>query len=205
VCPVPDVPDDLADELIERFHRPVLAELARRGLPFRGALYAGLLLTADGPRLLEFNARLGDPETQVILPRLAAPLGALMLAAARGRLGEARRALGLAGHRLPVLPGAAVGIVLAAEGYPGTPVEGVAIEGLDAVPAGALVFHSGTDRDIDGTWRVRGGRVLTVVGQGPDVVAARAAADAVADRITWPGQQRRHDIASAPVASGAAR
>jgi phosphoribosylamine--glycine ligase len=203
--PVPDVPDDLADELIERFHRPVLAELARRGSPFRGALYAGLLLTADGPRLLEFNARFGDPETQVILPRLAAPLGALLLAAARGRLGEARRALGIEGHRLPVLPTAAVGIVVAAAGYPGTPVEGDVILGLDeagaAGAAGALVFHAGTERDDHGAWRVRGGRVLTVVGRGPDLAAARAQAEVAVDAIDWPGAQRRHDIGAAAVAA----
>ena len=112
-----------------RFHRPILAELARRGTPFRGALYAGLMLTADGPVLLECNARFGDPETQVILPRLAAPLGPLLLAAARGRLLEAARPLGLEGARLPALPIAAVGIVLAAAGYPEPPRRGDPIDG----------------------------------------------------------------------------
>ena len=99
-------------------HRPILAELARRGTPFRGALYAGLMLTADGPVLLECNARFGDPETQAILPRLAVALGPLLLAAARGDLGR-RSPAGLAGARLPTLPGAAVGIVLAGGGLPG--------------------------------------------------------------------------------------
>ena len=102
--PLEDLPDDAADELVERFHRPILAELARRGTPFRGALYAGLMLTAGGPVLLECNARFGDPETQVILPRLAAPLGPLLLAAAKGRLKAAMKALGVDGHRAPVHP-----------------------------------------------------------------------------------------------------
>ena len=119
--PLPDLPDAAADDLIDRFHRPILAELARRGTPFRGALYAGLMLTADGPVLLECNARFGDPETQAILPRLAVPLGPLLLAAAGGRLLEAARPLGLEGARLPALPIATVGIVLAAAGYPDAP------------------------------------------------------------------------------------
>ena len=119
--PLPDLPDAAADALVDAFHRPILAELARRGTPFRGALYAGLMLTADGPVLLECNARFGDPETQAILPRLAAPLGPLLLAAARGSLAAARGALGLEGDRLPALPGATVAIVLAAAGYPDAP------------------------------------------------------------------------------------
>ena len=127
--PLEDLPDEAADDLIERFHRPILAELARRGTPFRGALYAGLMLTADGPVLLECNARFGDPETQVILPRLAAPLGPLLLAAAKGRLKAAIKALGIDGHRVPTLPGAAVGIVLAAAGYPDAPRVGDADRG----------------------------------------------------------------------------
>jgi phosphoribosylamine---glycine ligase len=211
--PLPDLPDAAADDLLERFHRPILAELARRGSPFRGALYAGLMLTPDGPVLLECNARFGDPETQAILPRLAAPLGPLLVAAARGRLADAARPLGLDGSRLPVLPGAAVAIVLAAHGYPVAPRQGDAIHGLhNTGPAGspkALVFHAGTTRDGDGTYRTAGGRVLAVVGQGPDLAAAgRIAADA-ADRIGFDGAQRRHDIGAdvemAAGASGAAR
>jgi phosphoribosylamine--glycine ligase len=202
--PVPDAPDELADDLVDRFHRPILSELARRGTPFRGALYAGLMLTVDGPRLLECNARLGDPESQVLLPRLAAPLGPVLLAAARGRLGEARRALGVAGARLPALPIAAVGIVLAAAGYPDAPVGGDPIDGIEtARAAGTLVFHAGTERGADGVWRTRGGRVLTIVGRGPDLAAARAAASTAADRISWPGVQRRHDIAVSIDAAGA--
>jgi phosphoribosylamine--glycine ligase len=181
-------------------HRPILAELASRGTPFRGFLYAGLMLTADGPRLLECNARLGDPEAQVILPRLGVAIGPWLVAGARGSLPAG------APTRLPVLPSAAVGIVLAAEGYPADPRTGARIGGLDAAGgSGALIFHSGTDRDDQGRYRTLGGRVLTVAGRGPDLHAARDAAEGAADAITWPGMQRRHDIAlHLPVAEGVA-
>jgi phosphoribosylamine--glycine ligase len=204
--PVPDVPDEEADAIVAAFHRPVLAELARRGTPFRGALYAGLMLTAAGPRLLEYNARFGDPETQVILPRLASALGPVLLAAAQGRLGDVRRALGLDAARLPVLPGAAVGIVLAASGYPGGPRRGDAISGLGDVDPASLVFHAGTERDAGATWRTSGGRVLTVVGRGANLMAAREAGERAADSITFDGLQRRRDIAAASrlVAAGSA-
>jgi phosphoribosylamine--glycine ligase len=196
--PLPDLPDDEADDLLDRFHRPVLRELARRGTPFRGALYAGLMLTNDGPRLLEFNARLGDPETQAILPRLGAPLGPVLLAAARGALAGV--------PPIPTLPGAAVAIVLASAGYPGRPTTGERIDGLDAaMDDGALIFHAATRR-VDGGWETAGGRVLSVVGQGPDLDAARTVAERAADRIAWPGHQRRHDIGvDLPVPAAAAR
>ncbi len=146
--PVPDVPDELVDEVLATVHRPILAELTRRGTPFRGFLYAGLMLTDDGPALLECNARLGDPEAQVILPRVVGALGPWLLAAARGALPDD------APDRLPALPGAAVGVVLAARGYPGTPKRGDAIEGLEtAAAAGALVFHAGTIRRPGGAAR----------------------------------------------------
>jgi phosphoribosylamine---glycine ligase len=193
--PLPDLPDDLADDLVDAIHRPLLAELARRGIPFRGALYAGLMLTADGPVLLECNARFGDPETQVVLPRLGGPLGPLLLAAARGRLPDEPRPLA-------VIPGAAVGIVLAAGGYPETRGAGDPIEGIgDARAAGALVFHGGTRRRDDGTWETDGGRVLTVVGRGPSLEEARAAAERGADLIRFAGARRRHDIAAADAGS----
>src|SRR5687768_15960400 len=173
--PLPDLPDDAADDLIARFHRPILAELGRRGTPFRGALYAGLMLTADGPVLLECNARFGDPETQVILPRLAVPLGPLLLAASAGRLLDAARPLGLEGARLPVLPIATVGIVLAAAGYPDAPRPDDAIEGLDrARAAGALVFHGGSAPNETGDYLTACGRILTLFGCGPDLASARA-------------------------------
>jgi phosphoribosylamine--glycine ligase len=189
--PLPDLAEaDIAD-ILERFHHPALEELVRRGTPFRGALYAGLMLTESGPKLLEFNARFGDPETQVIMPRLGTPLGPLLLAAARGQLDAATK--------IPSLPGTTVGIVLASAGYPGDVEPGGRITALDAggrLPAApeVLVFHSGTIRDSGSTFLANGGRVLTVVGRGRDLVAARAAAAAAADRIAWPGAQRRHDI-----------
>ncbi len=198
-APLPDlVGPDVAD-VVARFHRPALAELTRRGIPFRGALYAGLILTADhGPVLLEFNARFGDPETQAILPLLATPLAPLLLAAADGRLGAASAAAGLAGDVLPTLPGAAVAIVLASRDYPAAPSAGDPIDGLAAAEAaGALVFHAGTRRAPGGGWETDGGRVVAVVGRGADLAAARVAADAAAGAVSFPGAQRRHDIALA--------
>jgi len=204
--PLLDLPDIAADDLVARVHRPLLDELARRGSPFRGALYAGLMLTAEGPVLLECNARFGDPEAQVILPRIAAPLGPLLLAAARGRLLDAARPLGLEGVRLPSLPIAAVGIVLAAAGYPDAPRRDDPISGLDRVrAAGALVFHSGTKADGADSYRTDGGRIVTVVGRGRDLEAARAQAEAAADLIAFDGFQRRHDIGADSVLLGAAR
>jgi phosphoribosylamine--glycine ligase len=190
--PLPDLPDDAVADLVERFHVPVLAELARRGTPFVGALYAGLMLTADGPRLLEFNARFGDPETQVLLPRLAVALGPLLLAAAHRRLTGQRQRFG--GAVLPATRQAAVAIVLAAEGYPTRPRTGDVIRGRDEVAPDILVFEAGTRRDVDGTWRTNGGRVLAVVGPGADLAAARQSAETAADTITFDGAQRRHDI-----------
>jgi phosphoribosylamine--glycine ligase len=192
--PLPDLSDDRIDDLLAAFHRPILAELAGRGTPFRGALYAGLMLTAEGPVLLECNARFGDPETQAIMPRLAGSLGPILLAAARGHLAGVS-GTALAGGRLPVLPGATVAVVLAAAGYPDDPRPGDPIDGLDeAVAGGALVFHAGTRRDADGRYRTAGGRVLTVVGRGADLDAAREVADLAADRIHLAGSQRRRDI-----------
>jgi phosphoribosylamine--glycine ligase len=205
--PVPDLPDAAAERLVDEIHRPILAELALRGTPFRGALYAGLMLTEDGPRLLECNARFGDPETQVILPRLGLALGPLLLAAARGDLSGARRVLGLSGSMVPTTPDSAVAIVLAAAGYPERPRSGDRIEGLDdARRLGALVFHAGTDLRDDGTWVSRGGRVVAVVGRGSDLASARALAEEAADRVALEGVLRRHDIAEEPaVAAEAAR
>lgn len=204
--PVPDLRDGDAGALVASIHRPILAELERRGTPFRGFLYAGLILTVDGPVLLECNARLGDPEAQVILPRLAGPLGPVLLAAARGDLGPVAEALGPGIGALPALPGAAVGIVLAARGYPGTPERGRPIDGLAAAAVlGGLVFHAGTIGRPDGGYRTNGGRVLTVVGRGPDLAAAREVAERAADAIGWDGMQRRRDVAAEFVAAGAGR
>jgi phosphoribosylamine---glycine ligase len=201
--PLPDLDEAAVGEILATIHQPILAELARRGTPFRGFLYAGLMLTSGGPALLECNARLGDPEAQVILPRLAAPLGPLLLAAARSRL-QAE----LPAH-LPAVPGATVGVVLAAAGYPAEPRRGDPIAGLErARDVGGLVFHAGTAERPAGGFATSGGRVLTVVGRGPTLAAARQRAEAAAEEISWAGMQRRRDIATDlpdPVAaSGAA-
>jgi phosphoribosylamine--glycine ligase len=202
--PVPELDGEAVDRILATIHRPILAELARRGRPFRGFLYAGLMLTGDGPVLLECNARLGDPEAQVMLPRLGVALGPWLLAAARGALpvGGAGQAVAL-----PTLAGAAVGIVLAAKGYPSEPRRGDPIDGLEAAATeGALVFHAGTvaRRRPDGGYGTNGGRVLTVVGTGSDVPAARALAERAAEAISWDGLQRRRDIGlDVPMPAGA--
>ncbi len=221
--PVEDLADDEVCAILERVHLPVLAELARRGTPFRGALYAGLMLTSDGPRLLEFNVRFGDPETQAILPRLDVPLGALLAAAAHDRLAETAEELGIRGSLLPVRPEAAVAVVLAAAGYPGTPRLGAPIEGIEAARAsGALVFCAGVAEGAvaphgsdeqraaggqpaagdpplggEGALITAGGRVLAVVGIGGDVSTASASAYAAADHIRFEGRQLRRDIGTA--------
>jgi phosphoribosylamine--glycine ligase len=187
--PLPDLDDAAVERIVQTIHVPILAELARRGTPFRGFLYAGLMLTEDGPRLLETNVRLGDPEAQVILPRVAVPLGPLLLAAARGELSSNSRAT------IPALPGAAVGVVLASEGYPAGSSDHHRIEGIDRAEGDALVFHMGTRRTEQG-WETAAGRVLTIVGRGQDLGAAREAAERAADTIHWRGMQRRHDVAS---------
>ncbi|MHB8959434.1 MAG: phosphoribosylamine--glycine ligase [Candidatus Limnocylindrales bacterium] len=191
--PLPDLDARATWRIVETVHLPILAEMRRRGTPFRGFLYAGLMLTPDGPALLETNVRCGDPETQVILPLVWVPIAPLLLAAARGALPDDIPAL------LPGAPGeSAVGIVLAARGYPQSPKRGDPIEGLEAAEAqGALVFHAGTVArpGADGGWGTSGGRVLAVVGRGADLAQARAAAERAADTIHWDGVHRRRDIA----------
>jgi phosphoribosylamine--glycine ligase len=188
VSPVPDVPDSLADDLLERVHRPVVAEMARRGAPFTGVLYAGLMMTPDGPRVLEFNVRFGDPETQALLPRVEEDLVALLRAAADGELPD---------RPVRVTSEACVAVVLAAAGYPGTPRAGDAIEGLDdAEAAGAEVFHAGTSTDGAGRVVTAGGRVLAVSACGPSIAEARDRAYAAAARVRFDGRQMRTDIAA---------
>jgi len=197
--PLPDLDDAAVGAILETVHRPLLAELRRRGTPFRGFLYAGLMLTGSGPVLLECNVRLGDPEAQAILPRVASPIGPLLLAAARGAIPPSTPEL------VAVTPAASVAIVLAAQGYPGDPKRGDPIDGIDAAQrTGALVFHAGTVLRPQGGWGTNGGRVLAVVGRGPDLAAARVRAEQAADAITWAGSQRRHDIATElPIPVGA--
>jgi len=185
--PVPAVDAGRAAELCEQIHQPVLEELARRGTPFRGVLYAGLMMTAEGPKVLEFNVRFGDPETQAILPRLHSDLLALMHAAAGPD--------GLDGVALEWAHETAVTIVLASGGYPESSSSGDRITGLDQVPDGVYVTHAATVRSDDGAIVTAGGRVLNVTALGADAAAARAAAYAAADVIDFPGKQLRRDIA----------
>ncbi len=195
--PVPDLPERLCATLVDEIHMPILAELSRRGAPFRGALYAGLMLTPDGPVLIECNARFGDPEAQVLMPRLAVPLGPLLLGAALGDLAASAAGLGLTGRVLPAAGDAAVAVVMAAANYPDTPRRGDPISGLaEATREGATIFHAGTIRGPDGQFRANGGRVLSVVGLGATIPAARQRAESAAALIGWEGMQRRHDIAA---------
>ena len=187
--PVPVADDKLVDEVLDRFVEPTLAELRSRDIDFRGTLYAGLMLTPDGPKLLEFNVRFGDPETQVVLPRLETDLAALLLAAAEGDLATAE---------LPrFVDDAAVCVVLASPGYPDAPKPGGVIDGLDEVAAlpGVAVFGAGVATDAGGALVTAGGRVLNVVGTGATLAAARHRAYDAAGRIRWPGVHYRTDIA----------
>jgi phosphoribosylamine---glycine ligase len=217
-APLPWAPAGLVPDMMDRVIQPAVDALARRGTPYRGLLYAGLALTAAGPKVVEFNARFGDPETQVVLDRLGSPLAPLLHAAATGGLAE-----------IPVpqwRPGAAVVVVIAAEGYPESPARGDKIilternvvaaagqegetrvspsssevpPGIHFVAAGgatdAYVLHAGTARDASGDLVSAGGRVLNVVGAGPDVAAARAAAYELAGTVKMRGGWYRRDIA----------
>jgi phosphoribosylamine--glycine ligase len=186
--PVPGVDDALVADVMDRFVGPTLAELRRRGIDYRGVLYAGLMLTPDGPRLVEYNVRFGDPEAQVVLPRLTTDLAALLAAAAAGDLTAAPP---------PAFDdGARVTVVLASEGYPAAPRTGDPIAGLDAAEAeGATVFCAGVAAGPEGGLVTAGGRVLSVTGAGPTVADAREAAYRAAARISWPGLVHRTDIA----------
>ena len=188
--PVAELSDVDLLRLRAELFRPVLAEMAGRGISFRGALFAGLMLTADGPRVLEFNVRLGDPEAQVMLPRLQTEIAPLFVAAATGSLSDVTP--------LPILRSgqdATVGLTLAADGYPQAPRSGDRISGVaEARAGGALVFGAGVRTDVDGGLVTDGGRVVTVVGSGPDVGAAAEAAYDAADHVNFDGRQLRTDI-----------
>ena len=184
--------EDRFVELVrEAVAAPVVARLAEEGTPFVGLLYCGLIVEGTSVRVIEFNARFGDPETQVVLPRLASPFGTLLHSAAIGALGSTPA---------PVFrSGSAVGVVLASAGYPGEPVLGTRIDGIadaEALPA-THVDHAAT-AERDGALVAAGGRVLTVVGLGEDLPAARDAAYAGVDLIRFPGSQHRTDIAGGP-------
>ena len=185
-APVPDAGDDVLGWAVETCIRPVLRELARRGTPFVGTLFAGLMLTPDGPRVLEYNCRFGDPETQSVLPLVDGDLLTALAAAATGSL---------AGVALGRLDASAVTVAVVAGSYPaagdrGTPIEGI----VDAEATGALVFHAGTALH-EGRLVTNGGRLLGVTATGDTLAAARDAAYAAADLVRVPGARRREDIA----------
>jgi phosphoribosylamine---glycine ligase len=181
--PAPDID---VNELVDTIHRPVLAELARRDSPFLGALFAGVMLTENGPRVLEFNCRFGDPETQSLLPRLE---GNFLEALAAAAAGDARHV------ELPVVDDAAVTLVMAAGGYPASGDTGSSIAGIeDAESTGALVFHAGTAQHGD-RLVTNGGRILDVTALGPTIAAARERAYDAAARISFRGARYRSDIA----------
>lgn len=191
VCPVPFVSAATLEEIGRSVIRPVLKTLAHRGAPFRGALYAGLMMTESGPRVLEFNARFGDPETQVLVEVLDEDLLLLLDACARGTLEE----------RPLRSSGAAVGVVLAAAGYPASPRKGDRLEGLDSVPADVQVFHAGTARE-EGGLVTSGGRVLTVCARRESIGEALEAALQVAGSIRAPGLHFRRDIGRRALSRG---
>ena len=190
-APVPGLSEREIEELVATIHRPVLAELGRRDSPFVGLLYAGLMLTEDGPRVLEFNCRFGDPESQSVLALLEGDLGEALAAAAGGELGGVSLVTGSA---------AAVTVVLAAAGYPAEGNRGSTITGVsEAEQDGALVFHAGTA--LHGERLVtNGGRIVGVTGLGESIGSAREAAYRAADRIAFEGMRRREDIALAAAA-----
>ena len=189
-APVPGLGSDDVEALLDLVHRPVLAELARRGTPFVGLLFAGLMLTEDGPKVLEFNCRFGDPETQSVLPLLDGDLLQACAAAANGDLGAVE---------LSIADRAAVTVVVAAGEYPASGDRGTPIEGIESAEAtGALVFHAGTALH-GGRVRTNGGRVLNVTGLGATLVEAREQAYAAVERISFPGARWRRDIGLAAV------
>ncbi len=183
--PLPWAPDEIMDETLEQVLNPTVAEMSARGTPFIGLLYAGLALTDHGTRVIEFNARFGDPETQVLLPRLKSPLAQLLLAAATRKLHEF--------GPLEWSDESAVTVVLAAPGYPAAPEIGEPITGIAPI-ANSFVFHAGTQLR-DGVLHSAGGRVLTVTGIGSDLTEARDAAYRTISKITLPNSHYRRDIA----------
>jgi phosphoribosylamine---glycine ligase len=194
-APMPHVDTATVELIMDTAVRPLVAELRRRGIDYRGVLYAGLMLTADGPKVIEYNVRFGDPETQVVLPLLADDAAELFLAVANGELDESRP---------PAFTDeTSVCVVLASQGYPESPRTGDAIEGLNtagqsvAAIDGVTVFHAGTRRHTpDGPFYTAGGRVLGVSAVAPTLGQARERAYAAVAPIDWEGMQMRHDIAA---------
>jgi phosphoribosylamine--glycine ligase len=193
-APAPAFTPAIEGEVMARIVRPTLAAMAARGTPFQGVLFAGLMLTAAGPKLIEYNVRFGDPECEVLMLLLESDLVELLLAAATGALAT-----------VPPprwKPGAALTVVIAARGYPGTPVSGGRIAGLAEAEDEAFVFHAGTGQDAAGNLVARGGRVLAVTAAGADVAAAAAAAYRACARIDFPDGFWRRDIGWRAVGRG---
>jgi phosphoribosylamine---glycine ligase len=188
--PVPGFGPAEVEEIVDRVHRPIVTAMARRGIPFHGVLYAGLMIGPDGPKVLEFNARFGDPETQAVLPRLRTDLVDLFLAA--------REPGGLAGHGAEFAPDWAVTLVLASAGYPQSSSKGDAIAGLDAAAELAEITHAGTAARGEEIVTA-GGRVLNVTALGAGPAEARDRAYDAANRISFDGMQIRTDIAARAV------
>ncbi len=199
--PLPDVDDRLVDRLMDEAVEPLVGAMISRGIDYRGVLYAGIMLTADGPKVLEYNVRFGDPETQVVLPRLADDLVDLLMGVADGNLASSLRSPRFASE-------SSVCVVMAARGYPDAPLQGDVIWGLDdtgqlarSVP-GVSVYHAGTTRDLNSSSRpfvTAGGRVLGISALGPTIEKARSLAYQGAESVNWDGCQVRDDIAAVTV------
>jgi phosphoribosylamine--glycine ligase len=188
--PLPWAPDDLVAQVQKNILQPMIDEMAKRGTPFVGLLFAGLAITSSGVKVIEFNARFGDPETQVVLARLNSPLSEVLFAAATGKLDKQ--------EKLQWKTQSAVTVVQAAEGYPESPILGAAISGIvEAEQQGVLVYHAGTTMDHFGNYLVNGGRVLSVTALGSDLGDARRRAYQGVERISFTGEQHRTDIALA--------
>jgi phosphoribosylamine--glycine ligase len=189
--PVPVATPEVVDEVMAKAVRPTLEALQARGIEYRGVLYAGVMLTDDGPKIIEYNVRFGDPECQVVVPRLASDLFVHCVESARGKFATDVR----------FRDDACVTVALSVDGYPASPRTGDVIEGIadaEALP-GVHVFHAGTAIDGDGVLRTAGGRVLTVSALAPRLHDARARAYEAVAKITWPGVHYRRDIALAAV------
>ncbi len=187
-APCPLVTAELTGKIIDRVVEPTLAAMERDGTPFRGALFAGLMVDRGEPSVLEFNVRFGDPEATVVLPLVGGELLAILEGAARGDLGDLA-------DRVSPSRGAALSVVMAAEGYPGKPRTGDVIDGLaEPLAPGAFVLHAGTARRADGAFVTAGGRVLTVGARGPTLAEAAATAYRTVSRIRFAGEHHRKDI-----------
>jgi len=186
--PAPALSEALAAEVMETIIRPTVRAMAEQKHPYRGVLYAGLMMTGDGPKLLEYNVRFGDPECQVLMVRMVSDLLPALIATTDGVLDSVD---------LRWTPEPAITVVMAAKGYPGAYAKGDEIRGLDAAAAteGVTLFHAGTKADAEGRILANGGRVLNVTAQAPSLAEARARAYAAIDKIDWPGGFCRRDIA----------